>query len=988
MAIKAFELFGTIELRDAKLKSGMQSATREFAHFETQAKNHLKGVENSFAKFGSNFNQGFLSSFGIQRGSGVGSLLGSGAGNLLTSGVKALYGHVTDAMERGMEFADQVQMWKIGFTNLLGSEAEGIKHLRELIQYGKESAFETEDVINYAQQLEAVGIKANEVKNALEGIGGALARSGKFNPVALEGSVVAIAQMLGKEKISAEEMQRQLSQYIPNPYGIAARGFNRLGYKTDQGGEFKSSDIRQLGEDNRLNPEAFVRILLDEMRFESQGMLDKVVAKSIKGQKAIREDTKSILFAESMLGGDLMGEPGGAYKQYLENIKKQTQLYSGPESKAIGQKIGGTAETYYGLVGGIEERMFQSDWFTDLLHGDPSGANKKLEQLGRFIPEGLRDGIYNNAKMVIDAADSTLGTNIWQSLETFWETHSPSKKTTQLGLWLAEGLEIGLTKGQSKNYANLKALTQADPNFIKTLAAEAAKRGVNPDDMLNLIGIESSFNKSVMNQYGYGGLGQVGRNERKSLGLPVDDGAFKQMLEANSASWQLQNVLFPFLDMKLRSNRGAMSGGISLAELYAMWGSGHATGDPNAVHMAKGGKRAAAYANNPLWDFNKDGVVRESEFGQAAFASLGAGKYFSVNGQAAVSKTNPMPVTVIDAGNGVDFRSGPSFYDPNYKDSGLTQQINTARGMYTARRGSRGSGSVGTIHDDAPVLLEIRAEVEPLKTSMIMLTDSALMLKKPLDLLGDSATKAVAGLSSVKEQIESEFGPAITPLKEKGKKQKRDRLFDKALTREGIAGDFQGGLQQLLSGLGHDKPANLLKNFGMGLLQDIQGRAAHDVSSMITGALFGTRGEDGKLGGGLLSSLFGGLFGGSKAPAHGGAGTLLAAAGVGGGGGGGFSGFFSKIFGSIFGGFRASGGGMSAGRFYMAGEHGPELITGPGHVYNASQTRQMMSGGPGGREQRFIFVDSEREAQRHRSARADNFIMQWRANRHIISRTA
>jgi hypothetical protein len=45
-----------------------------------------------------------------------------------------------------------------------------------------------------------------------------------------------------------------------------------------------------------------------------------------------------------------------------------------------------------------------------------------------------------------------------------------------------------------------------------------------------------------------------------------------------------------------------------------------------------------------------------------------------------------------------------------------------------------------------------------------------------------------------------------------------------------------------------------------------------------------------------------------------------------------------------------------------------------------------MSGGSGGREQRFIFVDTEREAQRHRSARADNFIMQWRANRHIISR--
>src|SRR6185369_3564077 len=104
MAIRAFSLFGEIELRDGKLKSGMQSATREFAQFESQAKSHLKNVENSFAKFGSNFNQGFLSSFGIQRGSGIGSLLGSGAGNLLQSGVKALYGHVTDAMQAGLDF--------------------------------------------------------------------------------------------------------------------------------------------------------------------------------------------------------------------------------------------------------------------------------------------------------------------------------------------------------------------------------------------------------------------------------------------------------------------------------------------------------------------------------------------------------------------------------------------------------------------------------------------------------------------------------------------------------------------------------------------------------------------------------------------------------------------------------------------------------------------------------------------------------------------
>ena len=974
MAIKAFELFGTIELRDAKLKSGMQAATREFAQFESKAKGHLKGVENSFSKFGSNFNKGFLSSFNIQQGSGVGSLLGSGAGNLLQSGVKALYGHVTDAMERGMEFAGQVQEWKIGFTNLLGSEAEGIKHLRELIKYGQDSAFETEDVINYAQQLESVGIKAKEVVFALEGIGGALARAGKFKPVALEGSVIAITQMLGKEKISAEEMQRQLSQYIPNPYGIAARGFNRLGYKTDAGGEFTSADVRKLGEENRLNPEAFVRILLDQMRTESTGMLEKIVASTPRGQKAILEDKKSILFAKSMMDtDDLMAEPGGAFKKYLENLKAQQALYDGPEAKKIGQHLGGAAETYYGLVGTVETNMFQSDWFTDLLHGDSEGAKAKIKMLGGYIPQGLKDGISSGSQMVLDAASSVLGSNIWDSLTGFWESHSPSERAKRLGTWIREGLELGLSLGQARNYSNLKSLTQADPNFIKTLVAGATQRGVNPDDMLNLMGIESSFNKSVVNKWGYGGLGQVGRDERKSLGLPVDDAAFKKMLDSNSASWQLSNVLFPFLDMKLKSNPGVKTDGISLAELYAMWGSGHATGDPDAVHMAKGGKRASAYANNPLWDVNKDGVVREGEFGQAAMASLGAGKFFSVNGQAAVSQSNPMPVQVIDYGNSVSLDAAPRSYTSKMMGGRVLSRSDIPAGLL----------GLTTITDSIPVDAgKILAQEEPLKTSMVMLTESALMLKKPMDLLTDSTTAAAVGVGSIKDQIESEFGPAIVPGKEK--KSKKDKLFDPALTREGIAGDFQSGLQGALM---DPFKKSSWGGFGMGLLRDIQGRAAHDLSSSITGLLFGSRDkEGGGLSGGLLSSLFGSFFGGGK-KSSGGTGSLLAGA-LGGSSSGGSSsggGFLSKLLGTLFGGGRASGGSISSDRFYMVGEHGPELFA-PGmggHVYNHRETRSMMSGS---QPQRFIFVDDERAAEEHFNASDRNLMFRIRRNQRRMAR--
>jgi hypothetical protein len=194
----------------------------------------------------------------------------------------------------------------------------------------------------------------------------------------------------------------------------------------------------------------------------------------------------------------------------------------------------------------------------------------------------------------------------------------------------------------------------------------------------------------------------------------------------------------------------------------------------------------------------------------------------------------------------------------------------------------------------------------------------------------------------------------------KEKASKRDRA---ALTMGGISSDFQGNLQGALMNPFSKKS---WANAGMGLLQDIQGRAAHDLSSQLTGMLFGTE-KDGKMGGGLLSKLFGGLFGGGGKSGGGGA-----ASGIGG------------FFKSLFGGFFASGGDVSPGRFFVAGEQGPELIwSGRG---GASVTPNHAMRSERQREQRFIFVDSEREAQRHRSSRSENFVMAYRQNRHIINR--
>jgi Lambda phage tail tape-measure protein (Tape_meas_lam_C) len=66
---------------------------------------------------------------------------------------------------------------------------------------------------------------------------------------------------------------------------------------------------------------------------------------------------------------------------------------------------------------------------------------------------------------------------------------------------------------------------------------------------------------------------------------------------------------------------------------------------------------------------------------------------------------------------------------------------------------------------------------------------------------------------------------------------------------------------------------------------------------------------------------------------------------LGGFGGGGASSL--GAFMDAFGGARATGGPMAADKWYVAGERGPEIVTGPGNVFNAGQSAAMMgSGGP------------------------------------------
>ena len=187
----------------------------------------------------------------------------------------------------------------------------------------------------------------------------------------------------------------------------------------------------------------------------------------------------------------------------------------------------------------------------------------------------------------------------------------------------------GMNKQQRENFKNLQSVMKQDPNFLPTLQRESQRRGISPDNMANMLGIESSFDPNANNGLGYIGLGQVGRSERQSIGRgwTGNDAVDMQRIKNMTPSQQLNELVFPFVDKKF----GSATRNISMDKLYAGWGSGHFSNNPNYVHMVAGGKRSQAYYNNPGWDVNGDKKIQQWEFEPAAMKKLGAGQFFTVN---------------------------------------------------------------------------------------------------------------------------------------------------------------------------------------------------------------------------------------------------------------------------------------------------------------------------------------------------------------------
>ncbi len=679
---KVFARTGQDTSKDfAKLR---QEGTRHLDGLEQHARAVAGGIKKSFSQ---DFSKGFSSGIGINQGSGVGGMLGGAAGTLLSSGTSFLFGKVKEMAADGLSFADSMQIAKIGFTSILGDAEKASAFLKEMADFGQKSPFQTTELLQYSQQLLAVGVTSQKIKGYLTGIGDAAFSSGNFDKV--QNAVVAITQMLGKGKISAEEMRQQLSEAIPGAMGFMARGL---------GVEIKELD--KLMQQGRLIAGPAVELMIRQMEKERGGAM-AAASGTILGAQASFDDAKRIAAANAIVGGDAFGmpTPESVYIQQINRLHGRERGITaagstfGPTVAGAGGKIM-TSEAFIEdqLTSPMAGQAAVKNFFGSLFDGS---AASKAQGAAANIVGSLTDTIKGGVGSATAAAGD-LGAGIFSGLNAVWDFGSPSKKAIQLGQWIAEGLEIGLSKRQAGNYAKLKSLIVSDPAFVKKLAEESAKRGINPNDMLNVFANESSFNTRVQNKFGYTGLMQLGTKEAQAAGTTT--AALREM----SGTQQL-DYIFRYLDERL--SKFYKSGApIDQSVLYATVGHGSASLDSNSVFWKQGSK---GYKNNPGWDVNKDGRIQQWEFGPAARNALGAGGAFSVNGMAFVSSANPMPVQVVGGDMGAPTASDNIYFKNKMLQRPHAREDYGGRDPFVVPDWAKATNSLSKTKDDSVAIFGV-----------------------------------------------------------------------------------------------------------------------------------------------------------------------------------------------------------------------------------------------------------------------------------------
>lgn len=891
MTVLAADLSVAITPDLTALDKGMSEA-------EDRVKKGADKIDSIGEKVGRTFGKGISFALG-DVGSAVQSLENL-AGDALEmipgigAGLKSAFGEaqgaINNAISKGFDWNDTMKRARISLTYMTGDVKVAMKEISDLRAIGSEDGFSFPLLLNAARDLQNMGMRAERVPGAIRAIADASAALGGGED-RLNGMANALARVLEKGVVGERDLKALVNQGLP-AYDILAERLHKT-----------KAQIKDLARGGYLDAEAFVDVFLDEFKKRYAGAAKEM-------SETIDTQTRKVASGQAALYGVATQ---GLYEQVVQGEVKLNEALRSDPAKMMAANL----QNMLAAPGALMMKVLDA-----MSSGDPTGGAVKL---GLSITEGMKAGLVSGAEGLFGQVKSLLSpdSGVLGIAADILGVRSPSKKFEEMGRWCAEGFKLGLEEGtpeavaaaqammnnvlggarqfvsgpssaQRKSLANLESLIAREPDFLPKLIQMAQSRGINPDQLLNVIAVETagSFSPSAHNPHSTAtGLIQFMADTARGLGTTT------AALSKMSATQQLDYV-FKYLDNAI-SRFGPLN---TQGRLYATVGAGHPVATDESVLMRRGDR---GYAGNaPTWDRDMDGVIKQGEMAVAAIAKLGAGLYFTAD-------------SLLGGGGGQSFASrGTNPAQTNDTFQRWNTFVNNSLAELRSGDGSRSSAGppipIQTIRETVPLLFEIRGEADQISTSLGQGLFSKTWKDIPIKpLILDMKELGVEGEQSVTAvNKELEKTPNIIHATEAEIHRLSLHWKDAADAFESTFGSALGNIQ------GGAK--EFLKTFVLDFIKALEQMAAAAIAANLRNLLFGSPSDNTGGGHGWLGAIFGALFGAFTGGASGGAHPSTST--------------------PVFHGW-ARGGDPPVGVPSWVGEEGPELFVPktPGTIFNQQQ---------------------------------------------------
>jgi tape measure domain-containing protein len=337
----------------------------------------LSALDQRVSAFGKQFSEGL----GI--GAGVAAF---GAGlKVIGDGIGALKASVID-------FNQQLDMSRNIFTRYFeGNTKVADAFLNSLKRFAAETPFEFKDLSSLSVRLQSVGIAANDIIPTIKAIGNAASASGSLSQEALGRIGLAIQQMIGKGKVSAEEMNQLIEGGVTNAWQILAK---EVGVTEAQ--------VRKMSEQGLIAGETMVKALRSS--YEHAGLMEQA-SKSLTGALSTIRDVGTQAFAE--MGRsiyELATEGANQLAKLLSSEQFQTWVQAGVVAvSGLVSAIKGGMESLAPIGAAISAAF---GFFTE---GNFAAGFQLIGRTFTTVLMGMMDGVTAFASRMVGAGENIVG---------------------------------------------------------------------------------------------------------------------------------------------------------------------------------------------------------------------------------------------------------------------------------------------------------------------------------------------------------------------------------------------------------------------------------------------------------------------------------------------------------------------------------------------------------------------------------------------------